>query len=178
MKHYLSLIYFLSIVAVLCLSITLGLQTAAAAPNNAYMALPEGAKARLGKGSIRELAYTPDGDHLIVACSIGIWTYDAHTTKTLDLFNTSLSNRRTTFSPDRRMLATARGDDEKTLVHLWDLTNRQQTAILTGHTRYIESITFSPDGKTSQPRVQTTQFGCGTLTLGRTKRPLLDTQKV
>ena len=41
--------------------------------------LPDGAKARLGKGSINEIAYSPDGTWLAVASSIGIWIYDAHT---------------------------------------------------------------------------------------------------
>ena len=33
--------------------------------------LPEGAKARLGKGRITEIKYSPDGTKLAVACSIG-----------------------------------------------------------------------------------------------------------
>ena len=40
--------------------------------------LPEGARARLGKGHIGEIAYSPDGNRLAVASSIGIWIYDAH----------------------------------------------------------------------------------------------------
>ena len=39
--------------------------------------LPEGAKARLGKGAIADIAYSPDGTRLAVAGSIGIWLYDA-----------------------------------------------------------------------------------------------------
>ena len=38
--------------------------------------LPEGAKARLGKGSINEIQYSPDGTRLAVASGIGIWLYD------------------------------------------------------------------------------------------------------
>ena len=39
--------------------------------------LPEGAKARLGKGNITgNIAYSPDGTRLAVASSIGIWLYD------------------------------------------------------------------------------------------------------
>ena len=41
--------------------------------------LPEGAKARLGKGEINEIAYSPDGTRLAVAGGIGIWIYDANT---------------------------------------------------------------------------------------------------
>ena len=45
------------------------------------LGLPEGAKARLGKGWISEtaysaIAYAPDGARLAVASSVGIWLYD------------------------------------------------------------------------------------------------------
>ena len=38
--------------------------------------LPEGALVRLGKGSVREVLYSPDGTLLAVYSSIGIWLYD------------------------------------------------------------------------------------------------------
>ena len=47
--------------------------------------LPEGAKARLGKGDISEIQYSPDGRRLAVASSIGIWIYNAQTGQELDL---------------------------------------------------------------------------------------------
>ncbi|MDE0636007.1 MAG: hypothetical protein OXI43_09195 [Candidatus Poribacteria bacterium] len=40
--------------------------------------LPEGAKLRLGKGSVENLSFSPDGNRLIVESSIGIWVYDTH----------------------------------------------------------------------------------------------------
>lgn len=47
--------------------------------------LPEGAKTRLGKGWITEIAFSPDGTLLAVASSIGVWLYDAQTGEELDL---------------------------------------------------------------------------------------------
>ena len=47
--------------------------------------LPDGAKARLGKGTISEIAYSPDGTRLAVAGSIGIWLYDTATYQELAL---------------------------------------------------------------------------------------------
>ena len=41
--------------------------------------LPGGAKARLGKGWMNELKYSPDGARLAVATSVGIWLYDTQT---------------------------------------------------------------------------------------------------
>ena len=46
------------------------------AADTTRMSLPEGAKARLGKGSIRQIAYSPNGMHLAAAGSAGIWIYD------------------------------------------------------------------------------------------------------
>ena len=49
--------------------------------------LPEGAKARIGKGSINDMQYSPDGTILAVAGSVGIWFYDAETLQELTLLN-------------------------------------------------------------------------------------------
>ncbi len=145
MRDFIFLFYTLTTVAILCVLTPVCLQTAAAA----QIALPEGAKVRLGKGSIRKLAYTPDGNHLIVASSIGIWTYHADTMETLDLFDsTRFSNGDVVFSRDRKLFATRRGDREETAAHLWNRIQRQHITNLKGHTRYIESLAFSPDGNT------------------------------
>ncbi|MDE0314737.1 MAG: hypothetical protein OXM61_07545 [Candidatus Poribacteria bacterium] len=50
------------------------------------LSLPEGVKACLGKGSINEIVYSPDGTQLAGASSVGIWLYDVETGKELDLF--------------------------------------------------------------------------------------------
>ena len=47
--------------------------------------LPEGAKARLDKGVISEIAYSSDGTHLAVASGTEIWLYDAQRGKELEL---------------------------------------------------------------------------------------------
>ena len=68
--------------------------------------LPEGAKARLGKGSISEIAYSPDGTRLAVASSIGIWIYDTQTGEELDLFvGYTYPVNSVAFSPDDSTLA-------------------------------------------------------------------------
>ncbi len=45
--------------------------------------LPEGAKLRIGKGTLGEIAYFPDGTRFAVATSVGIWVYDSLTGKEL-----------------------------------------------------------------------------------------------
>ena len=49
------------------------------------LGLPEGAIARLGKGEIRDIAYSPDGSRLAVAGSLGIWVYDVSSGEELAL---------------------------------------------------------------------------------------------
>ena len=83
--------------------------------------LPKGAKARLGKGKISEVVYSPDGTRLAVASGIGIWLYDAQTGEELDLLTGDYTHilLSVAFSPDGNTLASASTDG--TLL-LWELT--------------------------------------------------------
>ena len=106
--------------------------------------LPEGAKIRLGKGSIRSMAYSPDGTRLAAATPIGIWIYDAHTGEDLNvlLIDTDYMGD-VAFSPDGRTLASTEGR----AIHLWDAVTGQLRQTLTG-LYYPHSPAFSPDGRT------------------------------
>ena len=48
--------------------------------------LPKKAKARLGKGKVNGIKFTPDGTHLAVETAIGVWLYDANTGEETTLF--------------------------------------------------------------------------------------------
>ena len=106
----------------------------APAQNYITWSLPDGAVARLGKGSITgNVAFSPDGTRLAVASSIGIWIYDARPgkEKELDLIIghtgevTALA-----FSPDGATIASANWDGT---LYLWNAVTGEKLFTLEGH---------------------------------------------
>jgi len=84
------------------------------------IALPEGAVARLGKGSIswedRAVQFSPDGTLLAVATSIGVYLYDVQTHNEVALLETNTSMNSVAFFPNGRILASGSYKEIK----LWD----------------------------------------------------------
>ena len=109
--------------------------------------LPEGAKARLGKGEITGgIAYSPDGSLLAVASNIGIWVYNTHNGVELDLLiGHTGSVRCVVFSPDGSLLAS--GGKDRT-VCLWNASTGQHLKTLTTDHRFgVGKMVFFPDGQ-------------------------------
>ncbi|MDE0636983.1 MAG: hypothetical protein OXI43_14190, partial [Candidatus Poribacteria bacterium] len=115
------------------------------AQDHTLWGLPEGAKARLGKGRNREIAYSPDGSKLAVASSIGVWIYDTQSGEELVYTGHTEYAISITFSPDGKMLASGNGDST---LRLWDVATGEEKRTLRGHTGNAFSVAFSPDGKT------------------------------
>ena len=117
-----------------------------AAPAYARWSLPEGATARLGKGYINALQFTPDGNRFVVATSIGIWVYDAHTGEEIALYTghsrpvTALA-----FSPDGVVLAS--GDDSGE-VRLWRAGTGELLSVLQPDRadNKVMALVFTEDG--------------------------------
>ncbi len=107
--------------------------------------LPEDAKARLGKGKIREIQYSSDGALLVVATGIGIWIYDTTTYQEVALLTAHTSEVNClVFSPDGHILAS--GGEDGTIL-LWHRSTGAQK-VLTKSAKPVSNLAFSPDGKT------------------------------
>lgn len=65
--------------ACICLCVSLLLAESSFAEAYTQWQLPEGVLARLGKGWVTDCVFSPDGSHLVVASSIGIWIYETTT---------------------------------------------------------------------------------------------------
>lgn len=138
MKSQLSSVFsMLLLLSILCLPTTF-------AQDSPQFSLPEGAKARFGKGTINQIQYSPNGTRFAVASSIGIWIYDTATYKEIALLTGHTENVNCiAFSPDGSTLASGSTDNT---IRLWDVATGKHIWTFKGHTDDVNSITFNTDG--------------------------------
>ena len=110
--------------------------------------VPENATVRLGKGSIgesdRAVAFSPDGQRLAVASTIGVWIYDVASSRELALLPTA-GIESVAFSPDGTHLASVGGRRGQEVM-LWDIETQIPITSISGHRLWVSSVAFSPDG--------------------------------
>ena len=149
MKTSFSLIFTIIIAFVCCFPST--------AQDNPQIDLPEGVMARIGKGSLGEVHFSPDGSQLAISTSIGIWFHDPETGKALELLSRSHITRPYTFAyaPDGKTIASISWDKPARIrgrsipaVEVWDVATGEDKAIRIEHTKRVNSIAYSPDGET------------------------------
>ena len=104
---------------------------------------------------IYSLAFSPDGTILAAGTWDGIiklWDVATRTeTTTFRHGGYEGRIRSLAFSPDGTILATALSDDwtsQEHTIKLWDVATKTEIATLRGHTHAVQSVSFSPDGKT------------------------------
>ena len=113
--------------------------------------LPEGATQRIGKGTVNDVAYSPDGTRLAVASSIGIWLYDTTTYQEIALLTGSAESvANVAFSPDGSTLAS---NSEYGSPRLWDAVTGAAGRVLQGDIGFAgdfgaAGLAFSPNGET------------------------------
>ena len=107
--------------------------------------LPDGAKARLSKGSISDMSFSPDGTQIALASATGIWIYDARNGTELTLLTDHVTRSdRLAFSPDGKSLATGVRED----LLLWDISSGKLLKSLNGFDKRLVTIRFFEDSKT------------------------------
>ena len=106
--------------------------------------LPKAAKARLGKGGINALAFSPDGTQFAIGSNIGVWLYDIATGKEAAMFPGLCQS--VAFSPDGRYLASGGGGFREPL-KVWELATHQVVSSMNAPDAGAQ-LRFSPDSKT------------------------------
>ena len=110
--------------------------------------LPEGAIARIGSGTIQTMQYSPVGNTIAIAGSIGVWIVDAQTAETRNLLaaHTGIINS-ISFSSDGRTLAVGTENGE---AQLWDTSTgkHQKTFAIRDSFFGVDNVFLMPDGRT------------------------------
>ena len=111
--------------------------------------LPKEAKARLGKGEVNAIKFTPDGTQLAIGTSIGVWLYDADTGAEIALLTQNSGVDREqgrsyinvlAFSTDGSTLACGDLDGK---IELWDLETRSLKSTFEGPERVVRTLMFT-----------------------------------
>ena len=87
----------------------------------ATWALPEGAIARLGRGILRDMAFSPDRQYFAFGTSIGLWLYELGTLSPIALWETDRGHvHDVTFSSDGQWVAA----HPREALTVWDIQHR------------------------------------------------------
>ena len=107
--------------------------------------LPKAAKARLGKGGINAIQFSPDSTQLAVGGDIGVWLYDVRIGKEISLFPGVCQSL--AFSPDERFLASGGGKFWESESQLWETATGRKVPLADAK-RPASALQFSEDSKT------------------------------
>ena len=109
-------------------------------------ALPEGVIARLGRGSVHDMAFSPDGQYFAVASAIGLWLYELPTLSPIALWDTERGmTDAVAFSPDSRQIVTHTFVEN---VKIWDIEGGVCITKIDGQdSKDITKPVFSQDGQ-------------------------------
>lgn len=107
--------------------------------------LPKGAIARLGKGKLRSVQYSPDGTQLAVGSTIGTWIYDTTTWQPINLLTKNdVGATHFDYHPTDNTLVTY---DSDYTINLWKTDEGKRIRQLVPSNR-INSLVFNLNGDT------------------------------
>ena len=130
----------------LTLLLTIGVLSTSFAQDNTKVGLPEGAIARLGKGGINIMRFSPDGTRLAVGTDVAVWLYDVPDGKETALFTGYIGQvNALAFSSDGKILAS--GGSANPVIQLWDMDTDSKLTTLKLAERHdsITALAFSED---------------------------------
>ena len=108
------------------------------------VSLPEGAFARLGKGCVPDIAFSPSSQYIAIGTWVGIWLYDLMTLSVIALWESERGMiGKVTFSNDGKWLAASNSDRN---LKVWDM-QRGVCATQMEMEACISGLTFSPDDR-------------------------------
>lgn len=114
------------------------------AQDNTQVGLPEGAIARLGKGGINIMRFSPDGTRLAVGTDVGLWLYDVPDGKETALFTGHTGHvNALAFSHDGKMLASSGFNNP--VIQVWDIETKSKLSTFTltqGIPNVFSALTF------------------------------------
>jgi WD40 repeat protein len=115
-----------------------------------------------GKGTISQIAWSPDGKVIVAGSSTGVHFYDAESLQAIRYIPAEYLITSVAFSPDGKTLATGSADivfsrraywrrfspwgSENNYVQLWDVETGALLGTLKGGNSYITTVAFSPNG--------------------------------
>lgn len=138
-------LFFLLLILFPAFTLTFFLQNGVA-QDYTQIRLPDGAKARLGKRTVSDITYSPDGKRLAIAGNLGIWIYDVQSGSEIDLITGRWGSiRSVSFSPDGQTLAATKNWNT---IYFWDVDTGKVKNTITGDLGSPFSVAFSPDGRT------------------------------
>ncbi len=125
------------------------LQSVCFGQDNTQAGLPEGAIARLGKGEINAIQFSPDGKQIAVATEIGVWLYPIVDNKEKLLISIPHQPIRSlAFSSDGKTLAC--GGRANSIIQIWDLETSTNVNSFTLPHKYFDvtELTFIDNDET------------------------------
>lgn len=128
------------------LLLQVGLFPISFAQDNTKVGLPEGAIARLGKGGINLMRFSPDGTRLAVGTDVAVWLYDVPDGKETALLTEHPGQvNAIAFSTDGKILAS--GGFNNPIIQLWNLDTDSKLSTLTlpEEIQSISTLTFAKD---------------------------------